>query len=740
VTQFWPTPNIPGRPSRNLNYQGFATTTTPSQAFSARFDHTFTDKHRMYGRYVHNLNNRTESAGIWPLDVHNLTRIFDNSYYNLSATGISNLSSNLVAEYRFTWNKRRNHPTMPSQGAGWAEKIGLTGTNPEYFPGFGFAGGIQRIGRAGGQERRQFPIRDNHFVTNWTYIAGAHTLKWGFEMRVSRNDDVQLDSAGGSFNFTNNAAGDSVAALLYGYVASAARAETFLLRSRADTYGSYIQDDWKVSPKLTLNLGVRYDMDVPRWEKIDNRQNSFDEFAINPACDCPGVITWSGRGARGGSKYAHNFDRNNIGPRIGLAYRPTQKWVVRAGASMVYMGQYDQATPINVNAGFSVRGSFAGVNPNAAAFLLKDGLPSIIIPTEADLVPEFGSVAIGQAPVFAAEYFQPEDRPTPYLLNYNFNIQRQLPGDMLFEVGFLSTMGRKLTQSGGVTLNQIHPNAIEWVDKGVNSQVLRPFPQFSDVTLLAATYGRSNYNGVNFKLEKRYSAGLQFNMNYTFARTLDDVEGRNELAGEDGNAAFANQYDRSIAYGLGGSHIKHRYITAVVWEIPWGKGRAHSFSNGFLNQVAGGWTIGTVIEARTGPPFSVGWGNASQVYPTAAKVRADINGEYQENANWRDDVLAEPFFETSIFAQPQRFTFGNLGRNTFIGPGALRADASLIKEIYMPIEGHSLQFRGEIINFPNRANFATPNQNVQAANFGRISSLTPEASGRVIQLGLRYSF
>ncbi|MBI1358122.1 MAG: hypothetical protein GC160_27630 [Acidobacteria bacterium] len=740
VTQFWPTPNIAGRPTRSLNYQAFSTTTNPSQALSARFDHTFNERNRMYGRYVHNLNNRTEGAGIWPLDVHNDTRIFDNSYYNWSVTGITNVSSKIVAEYRFTWNKRRNHPVMPAQGQGWAERLGLQGTNPDYFPGFGFAGGIQRIGRAGGQERRQFPIRDNHFITNWTYVAGVHTIKWGFEMRASQNDDVQLDSAGGSFNFTNNAAGDSIAALLYGYVANAARAETFLLRSRANTVGSYIQDDWKVSSKLTLNLGLRYDMDTPRWEKIDNRQNSFDETAINPACGCPGVITWSGRGARGGSKYAHNFDRNNFGPRLGLAYRPGNKWVIRAGASVLYMGEYDQATPINVNAGFSVRGSFAGVNPNAAAFLLSDGLPALNPPTEADLVPSFGAVAIGDAPVFAAEYFQPEDRPTPYLLNYNFNIQHQLPGDMLFEVGYLSTLGRKLTQSGSVTLNQIHPNAIQWVDQGVNSQVLRPYPQFSDVSLLAATYGRSDYHGVNFKLEKRYSDGLQFNMNYTFARTLDDVEGRNELAGEDGNAAFANQYDRTIAFSLGGSHIKHRFISAVVWDIPWGKGRAHMFSNPVVNQIAGGWTIGTVIEARTGPPFSAVWGNASQIYPTAARVRADINGVYSENSNWRDDVLGQSYFDTSVFRQPQRFTFGNVGRNAFIGPGALRADASIIKQIYMPFEGHSLQFRGEVINFPNRANFATPNQNVQAGNFGQISALTPGASGRVVQLGLRYSF
>jgi hypothetical protein len=169
-------------------------------------------------------------------------------------------------------------------------------------------------------------------------------------------------------------------------------------------------------------------------------------------------------------------------------------------------------------------------------------------------------------------------------------------------------------------------------------------------------------------------------MNYTFARAIDDVEGRDELAGEDGGSPFANQYDRTTAWSLGGSHIKHRYITAAVWEVPWGRGRSHSFRNGMLNQLAGGWTLGTILEARTGPPFTTIWGNAGQVFPTAARVRTDVNGIYSENTNWRDNLLGEKYFDVSIFSQPARFTFGNTGRNAFIGPGALRADLSLIKD------------------------------------------------------------
>ena len=560
-------------------------------------------------------------------------------------------------------------------------------------------------------------------------------------MRASQNDDVNLPRAGGQIDFNNNVSGDAVANMLYGFAARGRRTETFLIRSRANSMGAYIQDDWKINPKLSLNLGVRYDLDTPRWEKIDNRQNSFDRFAINPACNCPGLINWSGRDARGGSKYAHNFTFGNIGPRVGFAYRPTDSWVVRGGASMVYIGQYDdQATPIVANAGFAIDGDFRAPNNTEAAFRLRDGIPAIPVPDESDLVPGFGAVAAGDPTIFSPQFFQPEDRPMPYLITYNLNFQRMLPWNSVVEFGYLSTLGRKLTVPGAATINQIHPDAIHWVDQGVTQSLLRPFPQFGNVTMLSPTWGASEYHGVNLKFEKRYSGGLQFSMNYTFARAIDNVEGRNELAGEGGNVPFANQYDRDQAWSLGGSHIKHRYITSVVYDIPWGKGRAHSFSNPVLNQIVGGWTLGTIIEARTGPPFSTWWGNAGQVYPTAARVRADANAPYQENSNWRDNVRGGDFFNTDAFSRPARFTFGNVGRNAFIGPGAVRADASLIKHIYMPWESHSLQFRTEVINFPNRANFNIPNGNRQAGNFGTVTGLTPGASGRIIQLGLRYGF
>ena len=187
-------------------------------------------------------------------------------------------------------------------------------------------------------------------TANLTKIAGRHTLKYGGEFRRSSNDDVWSGQGGGVFGFNTTATNDSLAALLLGWTNSGSRAEAPLIRSRANTFGAFIQDDWKVTPRLTLNLGIRWDLDWPRWEAVDNRQNSFDRYAINPVSGTPGVITWSGR--NGLSRYAHNFDKNKFGPRAGFAFRLTDKWIIRGGAATLFIGQYDQATPIVANIGF----------------------------------------------------------------------------------------------------------------------------------------------------------------------------------------------------------------------------------------------------------------------------------------------------------------------------------------------------------------------------------------------------
>jgi hypothetical protein len=729
IAGLYPAPNVDGARSRTNNFRVNQPVNNPGNVMVSRIDHSLTSKTRLYARALISWGFN-EEAPVYPTrgtDPFNFRN--ENSYYNWSVTANHNLSPTAIVEGRYTWDRRKFHAISAGVDQGLAARIGLKGVNERFFPQIGITG-MSGFGR-GEHLRLQEPIRGDHVTNSLTHVRGNHTWKFGWDFRRSRNDDVWFGTAGGNFGFNPNATGDALAALLFGWVNNGSRAEAPLIRSKANALGTYAQTDWKVSPKLTINLGLRWDLDWPRFEGTENRQNSFDRATINPVCNCPGVLRWSGRDGLG--KYAHNFDKNNFGPRVGLAYRITDRWVARGGGAVVYVGQYDQASPLSVNIGFSIRGDFQSVDGGrTAAFLLRDGLPAVPRP---NLEPGLGAVPIGQSPQLAVEFFEPNGRAVGYLETFNFNLQRLLPSNMVFEIGYLGTLGHKLTLPGTRSINQVPQNLI----RAGNVQPLRPFPQYSDVRVVQPTIGNSSYHGVNFKVEKRLSAGLQFSTNYTWSKLLDDIESRNELGGNAGDNAFANQYDRRADRGLAGNHVGHRVINSVVWELPYGKGRRLQPAHRALELLAGGWSASLILEARSGSPFGVIENNSAAIYPTAVTVRSSATGPYRANPDWRRNVLTQNFFDTGVFVAPPQFTFGTLGRTVAIGPGAVAADFAIHKDFLIG-ERHRVQFRGEMLNFPNHPNFGLPVQQRGNPAFGRISSLTPGNQARIIQLGLHYKF
>jgi hypothetical protein len=494
-----------------------------------------------------------------------------------------------------------------------------------------------------------------------------------------------------------------------------------------DAYGLFVQDDWKVTPRLALNLGLRWDMDVPRREAFDNRQNSFDPVAINPVSGTPGVVTFSGR--NGVSKYAHSFDVNNFAPRVGFAWRPLDKWVIRGGSGIIFMGQYDQGVVVSAVTGFSTRGNFVSPdNGLTPAFRLRDGLPASFVPTEADLTPGFGAVRVGESPFTSVEYFEPTGRATGYLINFNLNIQRELPGQVLVELGYLSTLGHKLPIPAGLTRNQVRP---ELMGPG-NAQIRRPFPQFTNVVVAAPPLANSNYHGMNIKVEKRYSRGIHFQTNYTWAKGIDDAEARAEIGGSTGDG-FQNVCNRRLDRGLSGNSIAHRWISSLMYELPVGKGRSVDLS-GVANSILGGWSLAYIGELRTGAP----WGVIEQTNRTNAfspSQRPDVVGDPRISGSRSRAEQVNAWFNTAAFAQAPQFVFGNAGRISGYGPGAIALDLSILKDFRFA-DRWDLQFRTEILNFINKPNFGLPNLNRGSAAFGRISSLAAGNQARIIQFGL----
>lgn len=730
LAALYPVPNVAGRTSGSSNYLSNPSSEDPTNVFVARIDHSFSGNDRMFGRLLKSAGKTTE-FGVWPLEYADpFSRRRENSYVNLSGTWFHNVRPTIINELRVAYDRRKFINRTGGSYTGFNRELGIPGVDPEFFPLITVTG-YANIGGDSNQERLQTPIEGIHFVDHILLVRGNHTMKFGGEFRYGRNDDTNRNRPGGQFSFNDVATGHGLAALLLGWSQSARIDAASPIRSRMNSYGAFVQDDWRITRSFTMNYGLRWDMDTPRFENFDNRQNSFDRATVNPVSGTPGVVTFSGR--NGLSKYAHNFDRNNFGPRLGFAWRIGDGWVIRGGGAIVYQGSYDQATPTAANLGFSVQADFVSPdNGLTPARMLRDGLPAFAIPTEGDLTPGFGAVRLGDPASTTVEFFEPSGRRNGYLETFNLNVQRQLPWQTLIEIGYLGTLGHKLPSTAVFTINQV---PTELLGPG-NAQLRRPFPQFSGVNIHSAAIGNSNYHGVNLRFDKRLSGGIQFGGNYTWSRNIDDLESRNELGGAAGNG-FMNVYDRRSDRGLSGNHISHRFIVNTVYELPVGAGRAASLGS-VGNSIAGGWTLGYIGEFRSGSPMGV----IEQVNRTnsfSPSNRPNVVGDPELPGGRSRAEYTEMWFNTAAFAEPPQFVFGNAGKTIGYGPGAIAMDLSLMKNFRFG-EEWNLQFRGEALNFINKANFGLPNLNRGNNAFGRITGLAPGNQARIIQLGLHLKF
>jgi len=729
LAAFYPAPTVSGAPSGKANFRADDPTDTPSDVYVGRIDHSFNGQNRIFARLLAQTPS-TRVASVFPTPgTDSLGLGFSYSYYNVSAAWDHTFSPTALNEIQYAYT--RNSYVGMSAGAHTTldEQIGLTGVNEAFFPAVTVQGYAQ-LGSAA-QQRLQTPIRSDQYTDRLTLIRGTHQLRFGFEYRYASNIDRNSPTAGGAFSFTNAITNSSVASLLLGRVVRASRLEQDPLHSRSDSYAGYAQDDWRVTPKLTLNLGLRWESDAPRWE-TSNQQNSFDPVALNPVSHTPGIVLFSGRS--GLSKYASNWDLDNFGPRLGFAWTPREQCVVRGGGAILYTGQYDSATPIDAGLGFAISGSFAspdnGVTP---AFLLASGLPPVSHPAAQDLTPGFGAVPVGAMPTTSVTFFE-RSRQTGYLYQASLDLQRQFGGNWLLDIGYLGTFGHHLASPDPRGIDQVPPDEM---GPG-NAQVRRPFLQYTNVQVLAADIGNSNYDALNIGLEKRYSAGLSLLANYTYSQFIDNLDARNELAAYPGTNAFTDYYNQASNKGRSGNDITHRFVLSSVYDLPVGPGRHYALSSGVANAIAGGWTLGLIAEARTGTPLSpLELTNTTNSFSDG--LRPNVVG-YPALPGSRPlaQKLLE-WFNTNAFAAPAPYTFGNAGRTFGEGPGAVSMDASLLKEFSI-WEKATLQFRAEVLNFLNHPNFANPDTRRGAATFGQITSLALGNQARIIQLGLHLMF
>ncbi len=728
---YWPLPNrAPDSITGNNNFRANSVIATNSGFYLGKVDHVFREADRITGRYMYNADLGT-ALGPYPKgDVADPTSTNDASQKYAYVNEIHIVNPSTVNEFRFNYGYRIAHARTNGVGSDAVTALGLTGVDKNAFPQL-LPVGFSPIG-SNAQERRQFPIKNLQFVESLSLIKGKHSLKFGVEARKSTNYETNLSTASGAFTFatqpTGNpgaaATGNGLASLLVGFPTAFSQTRTDITDRHSWYDAAFVQDDFTLASNLTLNIGLRWEMDTPMID-INNRMNGFDLHRINPVSGTPGVVKFMGENGFRTSPW--DYDWNNFGPRFGFAWKPrfSNRLVLRGGYAVQFSHPFDTGQPASANLGFGINSSFQTPdNGLTAPFYLRNGVPDTFIsPVRND---SYGAVPIGKATTTAVTFFD-SSRRTGYSQQSNLSLQYQISSSMIMEVTALSNDGHKLPNTN-LPINQILPSVLS---SSHSSQVDRPFPQFTNVTILSPSIGDSRYTAGFVRVSKRFTKGLNLNASYTRATFLDNSFEAGSTVGADGGA-YSNLYNRRADWGPSGNDIHHRVTFSSVYELPVGPGKRW-LSRGITANVVGGWTLGTVATVQSGAPFSVTTNTNNTNAFSAGNQRADV---LRNPALPGDQRSVKRWFDITAFAQPAAYTFGNGGRDSMRAPGIANMDLSILRNFRLR-ERMTLQFRGEALNALNHTNLSTPGAAFGSAAFGQINNARP---ARVMQIGIKLQY
>src|SRR4030095_160696 len=400
-------------------------------------------------------------------------------------------------------------------------------------------------------------------------------------------------------------------------------------------------------------------------------------------------------------------DKNDFAPRLGIAWSPNLKWVVRTGAGMFY--SQDTGNPR-----FDMARNMAGRRRDEAT------PEDIGLNWDAPFRNLGGTVQINN-PYVLANIF---DRRSPYSFQYLLNVQREVGKDTAIEIGYLGSVSRKLESLRA--FNESIP--------GATGSVLSraPYPEFGRIQAVDGS-GRSSYNGLSVKVEKRFSMGLSFLTGYTWSRSIDNASA---IRSHNGDTLFPqNSYNLAAEKALSSFHTSHRFVGSGTYELPFGSGKRWLDRGGVLNLVLGGWQISPIVTIQTGFPLTVVSGRDQSNIGAGFDRPNSVAGQRVELD--RDERSLNRWFNTAAYELQPFGTFGNTGRTTVIGPGFIQVDAALLKNFRIT-EGFNVQFRFEAFNAANHPNWGNPDTSVISSNYGRITGM--RGNMRELQFGLKLIF
>jgi hypothetical protein len=711
--------------------------------YMIRIDQQIGNNNRLFGRLLRTKNNNTSVTPTFatdnPIDPTMAFSNSDNKQFVINDT--HTFTPTLLNEVRFSITREALQSFPGSYGKDVPSLLGLTGGYTNVIgPNFSIADMTSLGGDTSKLALRYQTI--GAFTDTVSKLIGRHNLRMGFEMRVSLDNNYQPGAISGSFSFARDltgnpqspsATGFGPATFLLGTVSSGSSTYGIAKADGFRYYAGFLQDDFKFNPRLTLNLGLRYEYIGAPTERF-GRYSNFDPTALNSITGLPGTVKFSGSGF---GDTIYSAEKKNFAPRIGFAYDVLggNRLIARGGYGIYYY-QPSGTHILGPYMGFNTSSSYPAFNAQPA-FQLSKGMPFITAPLGAN---GGDRTFLGSSPSM-----QETNRRTPYAQQWSFGLQYSLPKGNVVEVSYAGNHGVHQAVSG-YDLNQLDPKYLSlgfgldnsipnpYASLGVFGntisvrQSLLPFPTYTSIGVQFPGFGNSNYHSILMRFEKRFSNGLSYLVSFTGAKMIGDMGTRNSSwlsGGVDASCGQNAKFDRSSCRSIEPLDISRRLVASVVYDLPFGKGKRIA-ANGFSAAVLGGWQVNAILEARGGTPLIIRGANNQAAdrpdYLRSAKLPSGQRSEYR-------------WFDTSAFAQSPLYTFGNAPKTlpNVRGPGFQSVDVALIRNIQLR-ELATLQFRADAFNALNHTNLSLPNTTFTSASFGQITSAR---DARIMQLALK---
>jgi hypothetical protein len=766
ASRYWPAPNSAGAPVTGVNnFVRNDSNVINKDTFSLRADHNFSGASRLFSRFSFDNTPWIRAQAYGPDSISSpVSGPQQFNRRNVVVDYTHTFSPTLVGTFRASYARLFNNRRPVSDGFDITQ-LGLPAAlrdqiGERAFPGFFITGysvsasvpnTVNTNNALGLTSIIRFGLDTHGWSGQMTKVHTRHTLKYGLDVRMIRTNMLQYGDNWVRFDFGNAwtqgpnpvqasaTAGIALASYLLG-IGSGSVSFAAPLAHQNFYYGAYLQDDWKVTPRLTLNLGLRYEFESPRTDRF-NQLTNFDSAAVpplrTPGVDLRGALAFPGTSGR--PRTQSDPDRNNFAPRIGFAYRVLPGMVIRAGGGLFY-APWTGIGSSTGNSGFfastSLAESLDGVNP--VRFLNNPYPDGVILPSGSALA---AGTLLGQD----IDFFDRSNRVS-YSGQWNLNIQRQLANSTVLEIGYAGSRGLKLAQS--LVLNQLPASALALGNSlrdqvpnpffgqiGVGqlaqrtlarAQMLRPYPQFQSVTSTAANWASSTYHALEARFERRFAAGVTLIGSYTFSKTMDQgVAG--QWAGEGlGGGTTQDWTNLRNEWSVSTFDQSHRLTVNSVFQLPFANAARRP-----LKLVLGGWELGIIGSLFSGAPIGIG-SAVNGTFSQGGGQRPNWTGVSASLAN----PLPDRWFDTTQFPTPAAFRFGNLARTL----GGLRAhgtaqmDVSLHKNLAAG-DKFTLQLRGEFFNLTNTVRFAPPNPTSGNPQFGIVSAQGNQP--RVVQVALK---